>query len=83
MNQNNLNCPVCGKPKTKDAELCLKCQSDKKYFICEDFTHKKEHNGREFSIPVPWCEKDDCRVISKDGWKCDDCPDKRGYWCGR
>lgn len=62
--------PGCSVNTTEDYEYCLGCRSRMKK--CEYFIQKKITRAAGYT-PVPWCERDDCRVIIKRGWRCDGC----------
>lgn len=61
-------CKICKTYITDDSKdgLCLWCRSEQ-LKPCEHFYWK------ELSISVPWCEKFDKRVLTKNGFMCNTC----------
>ncbi|MFW6328200.1 MAG: hypothetical protein ACOC2F_07825 [Bacteroidota bacterium] len=59
-------CKGCGSWYTGDSNYCLFCQSKLTHCKINEFGYKIEG----FSIPVPWCFRDNKRVIfSENGWE--------------
>lgn len=62
-------CKVCGSTfVNRKSVLCLKCRSDQ-LSPCIYFENKKEG----FAIPVPWCNKENTRIMTETGMKCRKC----------
>jgi len=54
--------------------LCLKCRSNQLLPQCGYFRYKTDN----FVVPVPWCDKDNDRVITRAGFKCRGCEERNG-----
>ena len=72
---NSCKTPGCEEPHVKGEDYCYNCRLKRKQ-KCQYF-EQKEYKRSTGHTWVPWCTRDDCRIVAKGGLKCYGCEEKR------